>query len=94
MKPYMRYSAYGGTGYVGQNIAYYSFDEIKGCQSGKFICKFEPLKWLKEDEYSMMYDANWGHRDNILENHHTHVSLGLAHDEYRLYLVQNFEIII
>ncbi len=96
MKPYMRYSLYGGTGDIRQNIASYAFahDDMAGCQSGKLICKFEPLKWLKEDEYAMTYDDasdNWLHRDNILDSHHTHVSLGIAHDEFSLYLVQNFE---
>lgn len=42
----------------------------------------------------MMYDdagSNWGHRDNILDRHHTHVSIGIAYDNYTFVTVQNFE---
>lgn len=94
MKPYMRYSLYGGKGYVAQNIASFAFDDIKECKSGIFICESKPLEWLRNDEHQMMYDdaaSNWGHRDNILDKHHTHVSLGIALDDYSLYIVQNFE---
>jgi hypothetical protein len=42
-----------------------------------------------------MYDdeecCNNGHRDNILDPHHTHVSLGIAYDDYYFAYVQNFE---
>jgi hypothetical protein len=42
----------------------------------------------------MMHDdahANWGHRDNILDKHHTDVSLGIVYDDYYFAYVQNFE---
>jgi hypothetical protein len=42
----------------------------------------------------MMYDdahADWGHRDNILDKHHTHVGLGIVYDDYYFAYVQNFE---
>jgi hypothetical protein len=42
-----------------------------------------------------MYD-DWkccanGHRDNILDKYHTHVSIGVAYDQYFFVMVQNFE---
>jgi hypothetical protein len=43
----------------------------------------------------MMYNdkdcCNDGHRNNILDPHHTHVSIGIVYDQYYLTLVQNFE---
>ena len=43
----------------------------------------------------MMYNdkecCNDGHRNNILDSRHTHVSIGIVYDKYYLALVQNFE---
>lgn len=41
----------------------------------------------------MHYDSifYWSHRNNILDKHHTHVSIGLAYDKYSFVFVQNFE---
>jgi hypothetical protein len=42
----------------------------------------------------MMYEdahAEWSHRDNILDPHHTHVSIGIAYDDYYFAFAQNFE---
>jgi hypothetical protein len=43
----------------------------------------------------MMYNdkecCNDGHRNNILDPRHTHVSIGIVYDEYYLAFVQNFE---
>jgi uncharacterized protein YkwD len=97
MKPYMRYTMYKGLGNVGQNVAYAGYDksDIPGCQSGIYHCPaLDVQDRLKKSEYDMMYDdahANWGHRDNILDPYHTHVSIGIAYDRYTFAVVQNFE---
>ncbi len=41
----------------------------------------------------MYYDSifYWSHRGNILDKHHTHVSIGIAYDKYSFVFVQNFE---
>jgi uncharacterized protein YkwD len=98
MKPYMRYTVYNGSGYVAQNVhagLSYREADILQCRVGLAICeKINIRKTLEESEYSMMYDdahADWGHRDNIIDKHHTHVSLGIVYDDYYFAHVQNFE---
>ncbi len=82
-KPYMRYTLAGGKGTVAENIAWqYSsgFLDVKGA--------------IKDLEWRMMYDdeeSDWGHRYNILDPFHNKVSIGVAHDDRNLYLVQDFE---
>lgn len=104
MKPYMRYSLYGGTGYVAQNIAtvnaaggeWIADYRVDLCQLNDTFCfKAEAEKAIKDAEYGMMYDdedccAN-GHKDNILDPYHTHVSLGIAYNSFDFAFVQNFE---
>lgn len=85
-KPYVTYTKNGGTGYVGQNVA--------TSQCSGFCTGYDLEKEIKDQEYSMMYDdasSNWGHRDNIIDPHHTHVSLGIAHNDNMFVYVQNFE---
>jgi len=98
MKPYMAYTEYGGLGYVGQNAGiggYYTDSLIENCRSGRYLCDdMDVSENIKELEHSMVYDdasSNWGHRDNILDPHHTHVSIGLAFDSYTFAMIQNFE---
>jgi uncharacterized protein YkwD len=100
MKPYMEYTLFGGKGYVAQNVGYDGFNNsqtniINKCKIGVYICTpIDPIKSIDELEYSMMYyDSifNWSHRNNILDKHHTHVSIGIAYDKYSLAFVQNFE---
>jgi uncharacterized protein YkwD len=119
MKPYMRYSHYGGKDSVSQNVAQVSsfytsvmldpvsgkeyesrdvFDDAKTflCKNGLSIClnSIDPYKSIDHLEYGMMYDDmehGNGHRLNILDKHHTHVSLGIAYNKYYFALVQNFE---
>jgi hypothetical protein len=98
MKPYIAYTEYGGLGYVGQNAGlggYYTTSLIENCKSGRYLCDdVDAKEQVKELEYRMMYDdaaSDWGHRDNILDPHHTHVSLGIAFDSYTFAMVQNFE---
>lgn len=85
-KPYMVYTRYGGQGAVQQNIA------TALCQG--VGCAINPMDQIKTAEYSMMYDdasSNWGHKANILDSHHTSVSLGIAYDDNTFVIVQNFE---
>lgn len=97
-KPYMTYANHGGTGSVHQNVAIAGFgpDEYDNCSALMIICeRIDPVAAIKELEYEMMYNdedcCDNGHRENILDPHHTHVSIGISYDSYYLSLVQNFE---
>jgi uncharacterized protein YkwD len=98
-KPYMTYTRYGGEGSVQQNVAIAGFSaaQYQECKTSILVdCeRIEPLSTIEELEYEMMYKdkecCNDGHRDNILDPRHTHVSIGIVYDEYYLALVQNFE---
>lgn len=97
-KPYMVYTQQSGKGSVHQNVAIAGFgtDQYDRCKSLVLLCeKIDPVKSINELESEMMNNddkccAN-GHRDNILDPHHTSVSIGIAYDDYYLALVQNFE---
>jgi uncharacterized protein YkwD len=96
-KPHMTYSRLGGYGAVGQNVATqgYDLDAANSCRVGLASCMAVDAKGaIDRAQYRMMYDdahADWGHRDNILDKNHTHVSIGVAHDRYFFAFVQNFE---
>lgn len=97
-KPYMTYSRTGGIGDVAQNVAVqgYEEDDATACKYGLAMCTHtNPKDAIDKAEFNMMYDdkecCNDGHRDNILDKHHTHVSLGIAYDSYYFAYVQNFE---
>ena len=98
-KPYMTYTRYGGEGSVQQNVAIagFSADQYDECRTNILVdCeKIEPLSTIEELEYEMMYKdeecCNDGHRDNILDPRHTHVSIGIVYDQYYLAFVENFE---
>jgi len=95
-KPYMTYTRYGGIGHVEQNIAYSGYTvDYDDCVSGDLICeKVDPWENIDDLEYLMVYDdadSDWGHRDNILDKYHTHVSIGIVYDDYFFSFVQNFE---
>jgi uncharacterized protein YkwD len=98
-KPYMTYTRYGGEGSVQQNVAIagFSADQYDECRTNILVdCeKIEPLSTIEELEYEMMYMdvecCNDGHRDNILDPRHTHVSIGIVYDQYYLAFVENFE---
>lgn len=105
LKPYMLYSFYNGSGYVQQNIAQVSYTYSKKsnlksseiCNSAEqSICKpIDPLKAISSLENSMMYNdvicCNNGHKNNVLNKFHTHVSIGIAFNKYYFVMVQNFE---
>ena len=93
-KPYMTYSMTGGAGYVAQNAAFVGYDRPELCGGYVLCTKINPTSDMLDQHNGMMFDdahANWGHRDNILDPHHTHVSIGVAYTDYTLAFVQNFE---
>ncbi len=98
-KPYMTYTRYGGQGSVQQNVAIagFSASQYEECRTSILVnCeRIDPLPTIEELEYEMMYNdeecCSDGHKNNILDPHHTHVSIGIVYDEYYLVLVQNFE---
>jgi uncharacterized protein YkwD len=95
-KPYMSYTRFGGLGNVGQNAAGYNHDDIQGCYDGTSNCAtIDAMEEIKQHEDSMMNNdlacCNNGHRDNILDKHHTDVSIGISYDQYSLWMIQNFE---
>jgi uncharacterized protein YkwD len=98
MKPYMKYSQYNGTGYVEQNIAIKGYNEttIRECENDNLICdKIDPYKEIENIETKLIGDdllcCQNKHRNNILNQYHTHVSIGIASNDYYFALVQNFE---
>lgn len=97
-KPYMTYTRYGGQGSVHQNVAIAGFGpaQYDRCVARQDDCEtIEPAETVEQLQYEMMYldeeCCGNGHRNNILDPHHTHVSIGLVYDEYYLAFVQNFE---
>ncbi len=98
-KPYMTYTQYDGEGSVQQNVAIAGFtpEQYEQCVTNILVkCeKIEPLSTIDQLQDEMMDNdkecCNDGHRSNILDPHHTHVSIGIVYDQYYLALVQNFE---
>ncbi|HZB80066.1 MAG TPA: CAP domain-containing protein [Nitrososphaera sp.] len=98
-KPYMTYTQYDGEGSVQQNVAIAGFspEQYEQCVTNVLVkCEeIEPLSTIDQLQYEMMYNdkecCNDGHKDNILNLRHTHVSIGIVYDQYYLALVQNFE---
>jgi uncharacterized protein YkwD len=98
-KPYMTYTQYDGEGSVQQNVAIAGFspEQYEQCVTNILVeCeKIEPLSTIEQLQNEMMYNdkecCNDGHRNNILDPHHTHVSIGMVYDQYYLAFVQNFE---
>jgi len=95
-KPYILYSELGGYGKLRQNVAFIGDPHLYGkCISGEIDCKkINPLKTIDLLQDIMVYNdahAKWHHRYNVLDTYPTHVSLGIAYDDYSFALVQNFE---
>jgi hypothetical protein len=97
-KPYMAYSQAGGTSYVAENaavaghkIAGYIDNDCSGLFS---LCEdLDPEEQLGVLQYAMVYDdadSNWGHRDTMLDDAHTEVSIGIAFSDDFISLVQHF----
>ncbi|HUY70589.1 MAG TPA: CAP domain-containing protein [Candidatus Baltobacteraceae bacterium] len=91
MKPYMRYTALGGTGAVSENIAT-NYSTI--CIGPLCHGNINVTSSLAGMEYDMMYNdqacCNNGHRENILDPNHNQVSIGVSYDAGRVYLTQDF----
>ncbi len=91
LKPYTAYAKMGGIGHVSENVAtVHMYCPASSCISSPFDTKEE----IQGSQYAMMYDdadSDWGHRDNIIDPHHTHVNFGIAQDDDDLYFVQHFE---
>jgi len=98
-KPYMSYTEYGGNGSMQQNVAIAGFnaEEYNQCLTNILVeCeKIEPVSTIDELQNEMMNNdeecCNDGHRNNILDPHHTHVSIGIMYDDYYFAFVENFE---
>ncbi len=69
-------------GTMGENIKYYTLKDEFGVEDA-----------LQLMMYQLVYDDaeyEWGHRDNVLNKDYSRVSVGVASDENRVYLVQGF----
>ncbi len=69
-------------GTMGENIKYHTSKE-----------EFEVEDALQLMSYQMVYDdaeIDWGHRDNMLHEDYSRVSVGVAYDDRSAYLVQDF----
>ncbi|MGI0091334.1 MAG: CAP domain-containing protein [Nitrososphaerales archaeon] len=88
-KPYMRYSLLNGTGFVEENVAYEfsSFPTFTSIRSVESV--IGDLEWQMMNNDSVCC-AN-GHRDNILNQYHDRVSIGIAYSAYAVYFVEDFE---
>jgi uncharacterized protein YkwD len=88
-KPYMRYSLLNGTGYVEENVAYEytSFPSFVSTQSVEHV--IGDLEWQMMNNDSLC--CNNGHRDNILNQYHNRVSIGIAYSSTYVYFVEDFE---
>lgn len=92
MKPYMRYTLFGGKNFVQENVAaVFMFGRTNP------LSDEEIKSYLSKLEYEMMYNdaaSDWGHRINILDPSHTHVNIGIAYNSQIIVLVQDFENIL
>ena len=85
MLPYMRYTLAGGQGYVAENV---SGTIINPAAVSRYR-SITPQEALERHHLGLMNSA--GHRRNILNPWHTHVSLGIACKRYACALVQKFQ---
>ncbi len=92
LKPYTRYTLAGGLNNEGENSAYSGwFNPSENPNNYQSINVRDEITAL---QYAMMFDdaaSKWGHRDTILNKNYTKVSLGIAYNDKRLALVQQFE---
>ena len=98
-KPYMVYTETGGKSYAAENAASSGWSEERwqeqNCGSLFVRCSVPSAREAVTDlQWSMMYDdasSNWGHRDNILDEGHRAVNIGIASNNKRVTFVQHFE---
>lgn len=84
LKPYMRYALANGTLYDAENVSGYAY-----CINSDRYLTIEPRAELEDAMDGFMNSP--GHRDNILDPHHSRVNIGVAYNEYQLWAVQHFE---
>jgi|YelNatPaOPRAMG01_1025707.scaffolds.fasta_scaffold01236_30 uncharacterized protein YkwD len=92
MKPYMRYTIFGGKFFVQENVAAVFMFGRTSIPSDEEI-----LSFISQTEHEMMYNdasSDWGHRKNILDPMHTHVNIGIAYNSQIFVMVQDFENIL
>ncbi len=85
LKPYMRYSLAGGYQYNAENISGLNYC-IKPWDN---YATTQPKAVVSESMADLM--SSLGHRDNILDPHHSWVNIGLAWNDYNMMVVQHFE---
>ena len=85
MLPYMRYTLAGGQGYVAENV---STTVVNPTVVSRYRT-VAPQDTLKRQHQGLMNSP--GHRRNILDPWHTHVSLGISCNRYACALVQKFQ---
>ena len=98
-KPYMVYSATGGTSYAAENVSSWGWTSVEWkadkCDTPSVRCRVpSPRLAIREHQWGMMYDdahANWGHRDNIVDEGHRAVNIGIAFNNRRVTFIQHFE---
>ncbi len=83
LTPYMRYTRAGGQGYSAENVSFIGRLTDQKCTPHNLD------DWQNQIFSGLM--ASPGHRDNILNPHHTTVNLGIVHSCYLLVMVQLFE---
>lgn len=86
LKPYMRYTLAGGENYEAENGFMTETIWIRGKDPSY---SRNPIEMLEQAQQGLMTSP--GHRRNILDKWHKKVNLGIAYDEERLDLVQQFE---
>jgi len=97
-KPYMTYSRLGGMGEPDTSIAwnYYPEESVKECTFWLSHCpKLDPEqaidKLINLLTNVIETDGSWTNRENVLDKYHSHVSIGIAYDDYHVILVLTFE---
>ena len=83
--PYMRYSLAGGYQSNAENVSGLDYC-IKAADNYVGVVIRSDLREAMDG-----FMDSPGHRDNILDPHHSRVNLGLAWDDYNVMLVQHFE---
>jgi uncharacterized protein YkwD len=89
LKPYVRYSLLNGTGAVEENVAFESTRLPAFTSLGDMESAIARLEYQMMNNDSACCDN--GHRTNILDPLHNMVSIGIAYNATRLYIVQDFE---
>ena len=86
LKPYMRYTLAGGENYDAEN-GFMTETYWVGGRDPSY--RRDPKEMIEQAQQGLM--TSLGHRRNILDKWHKKVNLGIAYDNERLDLVQQFE---